>query len=329
MRAGLLIALTFVFASAMGCGAATAPSPSPPPRPDLGPLPLLVPAGAKTILDLRPSELLVSTATQRLVGALTPEAALRVFTTRTGIDPRQVTQAIFAEYDDGALILVRGPFDARLVVEETGARMATVESTANEPFVRRAGFIGNDRVEVVALERDVLLVGSGLASAVGEVVGCVRHRDEAHCDPALALGAPRSLYEEHKRAQFVLYVPQALDLPDGLGASSLLSGVTGMALVLTPIGSEAIMVDVDLRGTFPSGADENFRILVTNVGATELGTALGIDSAAERLNVEQRAGSVAIHGALPLTTLITGLRALFVADIYELLNGAPRSHETR
>ena len=240
-----------------------------------------------------------------------------------------MTEAVFAEYDDGALILVRGPFDAEFVAQETGARMATVESSENAPFVRRAGFIGNDRVEVVALEPDVLLVGTQLSTAVGELVGCLRYRDDNHCsDSALALGSARRLYEDHKREQFVLYVPGGLDLPPGLGASSLLSGTTAMALVLTPIGSEAIVVDVDLRGTFPEGADENFRTLVTNVGMTELGAALGIDAAAERLSVQQSPGSVAIRGALPLTTLIVGLRALFVADIYELLNGSPRSPES-
>jgi hypothetical protein len=105
----------------------------------------------------------------------------------------------------------------------------------------------------------------------------------------------------------------------------LLSGVSALAVIATPLGSDALVLDVDLRGSFPEAAEDNFRTLITNIGVTELGTALGIDVGAERLTVRRVNGGVQLHTALPVTTLITGLRALFVADIRELLGTSQRS----
>jgi hypothetical protein len=309
----------------LGCGGAAPPSAPSPPRPVLGPLALLVPEGATTLIALHPDQLLVSTSTQRMVNALATNAAFDTFTTRTGIDPRRVTEAVFADYPDGTLILARGPFDARLVAEETGARMTTVESSSDAPLLRRAGFIGNNRFEVVALDSDVIMVGQGLITALSTAVSCIGRGTASQCVSALDAGSPRSLWEDHKSSHCVLYVPAHLDLPPGLGTTMLLSGVSALAVIATPLGSDALVLDVDLRGSFPEAAEDNFRTLITNIGVTELGTALGIDVGAERLTVRRVNGGVQLHTALPVTTLITGLRALFVADIRELLGTSQRS----
>lgn len=312
----------------MACGGAAPPSVSPPPRPPLGPLALLAPEGASSVLVLHPSELLVSTATQRIVGALASDAAFNAFTTRTGIDPRRITEAVFAEYPDGSLILVRGPFDARLAVEETGSRMTTVESALDQPLMRRAGFIGNSRLELVALEPDVLAIGEGLVTELTHLITCVNQRDTTQCATALSVDPVHELWEDHKRSHCVLYLPEHPALPEGYGTSMLLAGVGMMAVIATPLGSDALVLDVDMRGTFPDGAEENFRALLTNIGNTELGLVLGLDVGAERLAIERAPARLELHTSLPVTALINGLRALFVADIRELLGGVERSSIT-
>lgn len=313
-------------ATAMSCGGATplsAPTTARAPAP-LGPLALRVPPGARLVIVARPAALFTSEAAARIVDALVLPGGLDHFTARTGVDPRRLLEAVYAEYDDGAsLVLVRGPIDAQLVVEEAGARMSAVESRADHPLVRRAGLFSDERRELVALERDVIVVASGPAIGhLATLLACVTS-SRGRCPSAFAGNDAAALFAAHQDAPLAFFAPTGLTLPEGFGTTDLLAGTRAVVAVVEPHELGELDVELEFRGRFPSGAEENFRALLRSVAATDLGTMVGLRTAAEHATVHQLANGVRLQTTLELAPLLYGLEVLFAGEIRGLLAPSP------
>lgn len=314
-------------ALAGACGGASpsrAPAPTAevaPPLPELPPLPALVPAGASLVAVARPRELLETGAVRHLVAAIALPEQLEAFHRRTGVDPRRLELAVVGQYEDGALTLARGPFDAAAIARAAGMRMNAIETASDEPFVRRRGFIGEDLYDVVALGADVVAVASGARERHIEMLRRARDgRWGPGAGAALAAADARRLVEDHQDAPAVLYAPRPLELPPGFGTSVLLARQRALAVTARP-GPEELSFEIDVRGELPVGAEENFRQLATSVGRSDLGAALGIGEGIETLRIQTTDDSALLRMTISAATLARGLRALFVADIRELLEG--------
>lgn len=292
-----------------------------PERPHVGELTSVVPDGAVTVVVFRPADLWAAPAVRALGDALFPEVVRHAFAQRTGIDPVRVREVVVAEYDGGVLWLARGPFDAELVVRESGARMGTVESEADRPFVRRAGFIGNDRRELAALDRDVVAY-TGLPDVMAGVLARVAHGAAAG-PAALDARACAQLVAGHRDAPVTVYAPRPLVLPPGLGASVLLAREQALAASVRPRGAEVLDVDVDLVGEFPEGASQNFRTWVEAIADSDLGGALGLASGVPELRVSASGTAVRLQMPLRSGNVLTGLRVLFTAELRELVAPPP------
>ncbi len=310
-----------VAASACGCGGTAVrpvePGPAPPP---LGPLATLVPEGAATIVVARPDALLASAAGPQIADTLVLPGGFDRFATRTGVDLRRVTEAVYVEYTDGAsLVLVRGPFDAQLVVAEAGERMSAIESRADEPLVRRAGFFSDERRELVALDHDVVVVTSGAAVApLAALLACVSST-ERRCRTAFSGRDAAALLAAHRAAPIAVYAPTGLALPEGLGTASLFAGTRALAAVVTLRSGDDLDLDVDLRGRFPTGAEQNFRAFAQSLGHSDVGAMLGLASAAERMTTERAADTLRLHTTLAVAPLVHGLQVLFAGEIRAIL----------
>lgn len=303
-----------------GCGGAGGRAAAPG-RPHVGELTSVVPDGAVTVVVFRPADLWAAPAVRVLVDALFPEPVRRAFAQRTGVDPVRVREAVVAEYDGGVLWLARGPFDAGFVVSEAGARMGTLESEADLPFVRRAGFIGNDRRELAALDRDVVAI-TGLPDVMAGVLARVVRGREAG-PAALDAAAARQLVAGHRSAPLTVYAPRPLVLPPGLGASVLLARERALAASLRPRGAEVLDVDVDLVGEFPDDASQNFRTWVTAIADSDLGGALGLAAGVPELRISASSRAVRLQMPLQSSNVLTGLRVLFTAELRELVESEP------
>ncbi len=330
LRSAAIALLMVGAASAVGCGGATVrPSPMVAPGPPpLGPLVSLVPEGARFVIVAHPAELFASQAALHVVDALVLPGSLARFAEHTGVDPRTLSEAVYAEYDDGAsLLLVRGPLDARLVVEEAGARMSIVESLADEPIVRRAGFLTDERRELAALAPDLVVITGGPAvGPLAALLACVTSPTR-RCSSSFRGRDAAALVAAYGGAPLVVYAPDGLTLPDGFGTTSLLAGTRALAVAIVPRGGDALDVELQLRGRFPAGAEENFRTLVLNLGASDLGAMVGLRLAAERVTTRRDADRMLLETTLDVAPLVHGLQVLFAGEIRDLLELRPNPPE--
>ena len=302
----------------LGCGAGAPPPPErPAPRaPRLGALLSLVPPDATVLVVARPTALLEAEPTRRLVEAVFSESQLDLFRARTGIDPRELEEVVFVEHPDGRIVMVRGPIDAPFAVREAGERMAPLESSVDEPVVRRAGFLGSRRSDVAALAEDVVVWVDGTPQLAAAVLASARRAQGDRVDPLG--GASADIRRELSSAPLVLYAPRPLGLPGDTGVGVLLAREEALGASMTAADGE-LLLRAELRGEFPPNSHENFRALAESLAASDFGAALGARDALPSLRIQTEDGRVSLRAEVPPQVLVSGLRALLVAEMQELL----------
>lgn len=278
----------------------------------------LVPVDADVVVLARPDELAREPASRRVVTAFASDARLEQYRQHTGIDPRTLTELAWASTPAGQVMIVRGPFHAPLAVAEMGQRMLPVESSADAPFVRRAGHYQGARRDLVAISDHVLVAVTGTPALTQAVMARVRGDDRS---PALLERADLApVVLEHRAAPVVLIAPQPLALPPGSGLALLLARERALVATITPTGVDELSLAADLRGEFPPGADGNFRQLVESLAETDLGGALGMRDVLTTLSAQADDGRVLLRARVPAAAIAGGLRVLFDAEISELVD---------
>jgi len=305
----------------MGCGGHPPPAPErvTPGPPEIGELSTLIPADATLVAVVEPARLLAHEPTAHVVSALFSDSQLDRFTTRTGVDPRSLADLVIAMHPAGRIAIARGPIDAEFAVLEAGERMAPVESSVDGPIIRRAGFLGASRVEVVALAADTVLYIEGSPQLAASVLASAR-RHESTRDSALA----DLTFPEHEQAPLVIYGPHPLDMPTETGIGMLLARERTMAVSVRP-EETGLGLRAEFRGEFPPEAHENFRAFAESIAASELGAALGAADALPTLRIQADERGVVLTAVVDPSALASGLRAIFVAEIEELIEGAPHA----
>lgn len=295
-----------------------------------GPLVDLVPSDVREVLVLRPSELLANQATRPLVDAIAPLAWRRALGDRTGVYAEDVSELVLCRWEDGAWWALARVAHAADVVRAATPRMAPVEVATDEPFVRRIGYLADQRFELVALSSRLLLVAQGRPGDVVALLHALR-------DPrAMVAPEPRPLLRAE--APSWLALPQPLSLPPDTPIGLLLSRQTGLRIEVasatgrddaaapeaasnsegTPSG-ESLHVSVHLEGEFPTGAEENFRALLTSLAETDLGRVLGLPGALPTLQIARRRDGIELDADFAATTLSRGVHLLFRAEIAEIV----------
>jgi hypothetical protein len=308
-----------------------------PPPADTYALVDLVPGDAREVLVLRPPELLGSETTRPLVDAIAPPEWRRSLGDRTGVYAEDVSELLLARWEDGAWwALVRVP-RATDVVRAATARMAPVEVESEAPFVRRIGYLAEERYELVALAPELLLVARGRPEGVIALLRALQR-------PGVA-PEPRPLLRSEGAAWLAL--PQPLGLPLDTPVGLLLAEQTGLRVEARPSArvhrspsaspstlpsgsrspaassppvEEWVRVTLWLEGELPAGADENFRALLGSLSATDLGRVLGLPEALPTLAIAQRPDGIELKADFHPATLARGVRLLFRAEISEIVD---------
>jgi hypothetical protein len=278
-----------------------------------------VPSGAETIVVARPRELFRRRASAVVVGALIPETWLVAFESRTGVDPRLVEEAVYASYPDGFILLFQGPHKAEHVVVGNGNRMNGLERSERRPFVRRTGYLGTRHRDLVALSDHVVLVADGVPLKVRSLLARALTGRWQQETAALVGSDAASLLDEHRGHPATLYVPAPLSLPPGFGTSLLLARERALSASISSEDAQSLDLELTLVGEFPDGSERNFRALLESLAESHFGMALGMDGAARTLRIQVGPGSVRLRMSFVARAVALGLRALFVADIRELL----------
>jgi len=284
----------------------------------LGPLVELVPKGPSVILVAKPRVLAQQPGALALFRALVSEERERGFAERTGVDPLSVEELVAFELPpNGYVMLARGPFDARSVVERSGERLALPDVVSEQPVVRREGLAGQGRYAYAALSPHALLVAR---DASPELLAAILAR-RAHREKPAALAPPdaRSLHDEHANEPLLLLAPEPLALQPGGNVALLLSRERALGVTVHPTGM-ALGVAIDLRGEFPPGAEHNFRALAESLAATSLGQALGLSRVPTNMAIRVDAQGALVTFALDARDLIAGVRMMFFDDMRELFD---------
>jgi hypothetical protein len=307
------------------CGSAAPPPPEAPALPPLPPLALLVPRGAELVVVAKPSVLARAPAVMEVVDAVAPPALLDAFARRTGVEPDEVSEAVVAEMGEGLVLIARGPFPARDVVRGQEVRMSPIEVRQEEPFFRRVGWIGTDRVDLCALADDVVLVVRNAPEVAIAIQDRARRgRWSEGRGSALAGEDASVLVAEHEGAPLVVHAPEPLDLPPGTGTALLLARERALAVSVAPADDrESLDFRVGLRGEFPPGAEDNFRALAESVSESDLGMAMGMGESLPSLRIRVEAEAVELTFRIRARSLSIGLRVLFSGEIRELLGERP------
>ncbi|MBW2464462.1 MAG: hypothetical protein JRH11_22630 [Deltaproteobacteria bacterium] len=299
-----------------------------PPQPTLGPLGLLIPAGAQLVVTARPADLMAADSTRSVIDAVFGPDQRDAFARRNGVEPHEIEEVVVAEYEHGFVILAKGPWSARDLVVATATRMTSVEVSTDEPFVRRSGFLGTERRDITAVDEHTVLFTAGVPDLTAAILGRVRRGPPAPgagsgtgeaAVPALQAPDLAPLYARHEAAALALYAPEPLELPPGLGASLLLARQRALLAVVGPGPGDSLAFGVHLVGEFPPGAPANFETLVRSMASTDLGAAFGIREGLETLHVEVDEEAAIMGLEVPAETLALGLRLVFGGEIAELL----------
>ncbi|MBX3275771.1 MAG: hypothetical protein KF729_36255 [Sandaracinaceae bacterium] len=309
-------ALVWILALVAGCGASPPPpAPAPAGRPPVGPLSTLVPVESRLVVLAAPERLWSSGPTEHVLRAVLDDAQLDRFASRTGVDVRALRELVIATQPEGRVALARGAFDATMAVREAGERMAPVESAADDPVVRRVGFLGRGRVDAAALDAETILHVDGPPALAAAVLRASSR--PAPRRPELGARCPLG---EHASAPLVFCAPHPLELPLDTGIGVLLARERTFVASVRPEDGQ-LWVRAELWGEFPPGVAENLRAFAESIAARDLGSVLGLREALSTLVVEADEAHVRAAAAFDPARLATGLRALLVAEIEELIEG--------
>jgi hypothetical protein len=283
----------------------------------VGPLVELLPPGPSPIVIVRPRLLFQHEAVRSLWTTLVEPEQERTFVERTGVDLRDLEELVVFELPaSGYVLLVRGPFSAREVVERAAQRLTLRDVEVDEPRVRREGLSGATRYAYAALDAHSVLASKNAPPLLIAAI-LTRIADRALPRPFDAPD-PAALYKPLRDASCVLFAPKPLELDADQGVSLLLAEERALSASAVPEDG-AIRVDVALRGEFPPAAEQNFERLVIGVAHSPLGQLLGLAEIESDLKIVRTAAGVDIAFRWPAQRLALGLRALFKDDLRDLM----------
>jgi hypothetical protein len=287
-----------VAAAACGGGATGPAHPSRPPPLDR--IERLLPPGAEWIVIARPAPLWAAAAVRRALTPVVGDADLTAYASRTGIHLSTITELAAAGYGArGTLAALGGPDVAKSI----GQTLAIAQVP---PFAYRR------------VHPDVALVASGAGAPALLVEG---GRRVAPPIPATAADVT-ALREAIGDGPLQLLVLTPLELEMDTPAAVLLSGVRQAAVRATPRGAE-IAFRVVLVGDFPPTAADNFRQMLDSMGDATIGDMFGLGDVARGARIEASTDRVTIDSAIAAASLASGIEALFISKLRELLGDLP------
>jgi hypothetical protein len=328
----------------LALGTACSSSPSPPakgsnesqtraaarkPALALGELHDLVPAaGLRFLVEGAPRRIWDNPRLRGALGELLPDAKLDGFAVRTGVDLRKLENAVVAGFDMGTLYLGQcsescGPRARDRFIERLAGR-EVVTQTDTEPVAASVkgtldgepvAFIDMGRVVGVA-SRDLTLARVPLAFALGKL---------KKTPPALRGAALSTLPDLGRERLVTFYAPGPFEGEWTQGLHGMLSAALALALYVEPVDDEYLRVTLVMSGDFSEGGqaalDELTRVF-GEIAASSTGKLFAFERA-RSLRGSFNPQYLTLSTELPLSPLVSGLRAAVIADVWEIL-GLPK-----
>ena len=285
------------------------------------PLEALVPEGAQTLVFVDLAAVRASVSFTRSLDAVLAPLDRGIFETWLRVPLDQVDRVVLAVFPRGYVVLVEGAsIDARRVVRDAGVQMGQIEVADTQPFLRRAGRLGVERREFVAIAQHRFVIGGEDGAAMIALLEAARGVSPS----ALDTPRGRALRQRLGDATISVAALEPLVLPAESDVAVLLARHEALGVALVPSTEpQWLTIRVGIVGTLPPGADHNLRLLAETVASSSLGGLFGMREGDEALVVSASDDGATIVHRIASASLANGLWEVFRAEIGEIGEGLP------
>lgn len=325
-RRRFLAFLATCFSASMGpgCGAAKAGGNARTPEESplrTRPLSGLVPsAGLRSLVIMKPAELLAAPKLQARLMRLLPSAGLDDFAAMTGVDVRQVREAILANFGRGKLVLAQGLWDPRRVEERFRARLWEEGKTSSRhpQLVRISGRSGSTLRTLVLAGVDSMAIAfddSRLASAVeGYALGRLRVLPALEAIPLADLAA------RFGDESVSLFAPGPFEGTMAHGLRGILRGATAAGCSARLLSDGRLEMKALVLGDWSEAgaiAEDLLRAVWTDLATSPVGRLLALDRPSSNPEWGHDRGALSFRVQLDALALLQGLEDLIGANSRE------------
>jgi hypothetical protein len=332
--------------AAAGCGAAAAPSPALPPEEALTPLHtseltgLLPLAQLRWMILVRPREIASIPWLIPSIGAVVPEKNLDLFAQSSGLDLRQIPEAVIASYAgedsfetaatlraaESTFYLVRHHADPLAIERAFRRRLTTGERRVVErrDLYRVSGRIGVSTSSLVVIGRDIIGLQSGGSAQRGPArIAALYAVDKLKKSPTVLSQEPlRSLSARFGEAPLRALSLGPFEGELARGARGLLTGATAIAASARPSAREGIALVVAVAGDFSRSGEPASRELADawrELAESAFGRLFGLDQPIEKPLATHSEGAVAVAVEISPQKLARGIAAETSGRIEEIM----------
>jgi hypothetical protein len=293
------------------------------------PVELIPAAGLRWLLLARPQALLENEAFCGECSRLLPEARLRAFAARTGIELRKAVFGLIAGYDLATVyaVVTTEPVASAAVAAfrnhlRDGGRLARPHPRLQSV----TGMAGAKPEALITVGERVALVTVGDLTFARVIEAFALGRLER--SPTALRGAALSKlpeFTQHADALAVLYVPGPFVGDWSHAGHGLLGASDALSVTLAPIGTGAARFALHLAGDFPPDASERLETSWSELAESTTGRVLAFDRPLAPPQIRALPHRLELEIQLETAPIAAGLHAVLSGEAWEILNLPPPS----
>jgi hypothetical protein len=288
------------------------------------PVELIPAAGLRWLLLARPQSLLENEAFCGECSRLLPEARLRAFAARTGIELGKAAFGLVAGYDLAtvyAVVTTEPVASAAIAAFRDHLRDGGQLARPHPRLQRVTGMAGDKPEALMTVGERVALVTVGDLTFARVIEAFALGRLE-RSPPALRGAALSKLpaFAQHSTALAVLYVPGPFVGEWSRAGHGLLGASDALSVTLAPTGAGAARFDVQLAGDFPPDAGERLEKSWSELAESTTGRVLAFDRPLAPPQIRALPDRLELEVQLETAPIATGLHAVLSGEAWEILN---------
>jgi hypothetical protein len=325
------LSCALILNGALGCQTESRPTAAAAPAPlaTEDPVELIPAAGLRWLLLARPQALLENEAFCGECSRLLPEARLRAFAARTGIELRKASFGLIAGYDLATVyaVVTTEPVASSALVAFRDHLRDGGRLTRPHPRLQRVTGMAGDKPEaLMTVGERVALVSVGDLTFARVLEAFALGRLER--SPSALRGAALSklpAFAQHAAALAVLYVPGPFVGEWSRAGHSLLGASDALSVTLAPAGAGAARFHLHLAGDFPPDASERLETSWSELAESTTGRVLSLDRPLAPPQIRVLPHRLELDIQLETAPIAAGLYALLSGEAWEILNLPPPS----
>jgi hypothetical protein len=293
------------------------------------PVELIPAAGLRWLLLARPQALLENEAFCGECSRILPEARLRAFAARTGLELTKASFGLIAGYDLATVyaVVTTEPVASSAIAAFRAHLRDGGRLTRPHPRLQRVTGMAGDKPEaLMTVGERVALVSVGDLTFARVLEAFALGRLE-RSPPALRGAALSKLppFAQHAAALAVLYVPGPFVGEWSHAGHGLLGASDALSVTLAPAGAGVARFHLHLAGDFPPDASERLETSWSELAESTTGRVLSLDRPLAPPQIRASPQRLELEIQLETAPIAAGLYALLSGEAWEILNLPPPS----